>query len=363
LINKAMGGSRYTGTQSIVLQDDSSSNRRLGSNSSFERRLGKNKNKKKDKKKDDKTTKTQPTENVYFVSLKITAFGGGLYHQGRIGFAMRGKNGAYAQVDGYNAWGCGLGHVLVNVQAYNRAKKEVGHWCWNDQGADGVDWQYATWFGTNAGPFDDVQDTVPKSAAGFTQDQRGGPSDIVSRGSQGYLGVLSNPMSTSTNQQKIGLAQLPCKQTTAGRKEGKKCVNAVRWLDSFSQGGKGASIPKLVRLGGEESDRFLLGYAEFEPVKEVPGTYNVKKDFFPSKFFVVEVNSQGNLLNERMELVNTGWSEHTEWTVIPDTGCVAWPHAWAEAQGVKGPYGSWQQGSDSDTLYTQSVHVTTYCPK
>eukprot|EP00927_Polykrikos_kofoidii_P062872 TRINITY_DN5766_c0_g1_i1.p1 TRINITY_DN5766_c0_g1~~TRINITY_DN5766_c0_g1_i1.p1 ORF type:complete len:733 (+),score=58.66 TRINITY_DN5766_c0_g1_i1:74-2272(+) len=282
---------------------------------------------------------------LYSFSLKTTIYGGGLWHQGAVHFAMSRPD--YVWVPRRGGWGCGTGHVLWNAQTYNSAKDRWGRWCWLDGNAEGSS-SYAAWFQQDDGPAVDVQDLPPINGE---NGKMGGPTDLVSRGSDGWLGVLTSPSTTSSNQQRVGLAKIPCANSD------RRCQDQpVTWLGDLVQRNKGAGFAKLSRVGStdESSDRFLLGWAQYNPSQDL--TWPVVE-----KFFVAEVDHTGALKSEIRELGNTGWTERTDWVVIPETGCVAWAHAWSDSIGPKGDYGSWE--SSRDDMYSDKLHISTYCPQ
>jgi len=169
----------------------------------------------------------------------------------------------------------------------------------------------------------------------------GGPTDIVSRGSKGWLGVMSTLETSSSTKMKVGLSELP--------------VGRVRWLDLADHGSQGVSWPKLARLGttAEESDRFLLGWAVYEPSLEG----ELPK---PTRFHLAEVDHRGVVTGPVHQIDNTAWDVKTQWVTVPETGCVAWAFAWSDKKGPRGHYALWEQGAES--FYSKKLRVSNYCP-
>lgn len=172
----------------------------------------------------------------------------------------------------------------------------------------------------------------------------GGPTDIVSRGSEGWLGVLSTVESSSSTKMKVGLAEVPGGEVT--------------WLNLADHDGEGVAWPKLARLGNTsgKSDRFLLGWATFEPSSKWVGPPA------PARFHVAEVDHTGAVQGRAYQVDNSGWDVGTEWATVPETGCVAWAFAWSDTQGPRGRYGSWEHGAAFDALYSNKLRVSVYCP-
>ena len=91
----------------------------------------------------------------------------------------------------------------------------------------------------------------------------GGPSDLISFGSKGWVGVLTGSPGYSSNAIQPGIVQLPASGQEAYNSEN----FPVRVLISASEGYSYGWV-KLAHVGGtgvgEAGDRFLLGYAEFD---------------------------------------------------------------------------------------------------
>merc|ERR1740121_1240477 len=87
-----------------------------------------------------------------------------------------------------NVWGCGAGHVMWNVQAWNEAKHARASWCWTDgQGANNV------WFRGDSGNIHVA--SLIHTNRGKSEDRRwytGGPTDLVSRGHKGWIGIFTS---------------------------------------------------------------------------------------------------------------------------------------------------------------------------
>lgn len=281
----------------------------------------------------------------YSVSLKTTIYGGGSYHEGAVRFELeRDHEGEVSLVQGSNRWACGSGHVQWNVQAYNEARDAFGHWCWTDGPGPSAEWDsFAAWF-VDGGSEAKLVSNLPKLSvdAGTNFFMTGGPTDVVSRGSAGWLGVLTSlDAPPSSTAMRLGLADLP--------------GGNVTWLD-LARPGESVGWPRLARLGSasEESDRYLLGWADVLP----------SQDLYPSlrpiRYNVAEVDGTGAILT-RHEVNISAWEDVSEWATVPDTGCVVWAHAWNEQDGPLGDYGSWNEGEAHDDLYSSSLRITQYC--
>jgi hypothetical protein len=277
-------------------------------------------------------------KSLYSITLKTTLYGGGTYHEGAVRFEMSRPD--FALVEGSNKWGCGDGHVLRNVQAYNDDKGKSGFWCWTD--APGT--TYSTYFAESGDDGDKVHEHSLLAVEGHPT-AIGGPTDIVSRGSNGWLGVLSTLESSSSTKMKVGLAEVP--------------RGEVAWLNLTGHGGEGVSWPKLARLSGEQ-DRFLLGWGVFEPSNKWTSDDDRP---MPTRFHIAEVDHKGAMLSQVYQVDNTGWDVGTEWVTVPETSCVAWASAWSDTQGPRGQYGSWEHGAAFDGLYSNTLRLSIYCPQ
>jgi len=170
----------------------------------------------------------------------------------------------------------------------------------------------------------------------------GGATDIVSRGSKGWLGVFAVlEDARSSAGQKIGVATLPEGQVT--------------FLD-LAKPGMSASWPHLARFGQEDEDTFLLGWSDLE----TSSTWDRMPQ--PSSFHLAEVDSKGSIKAQH-EIAGTSWTDTSEWATIPNSGCVVWANVWSDSAGPNGKYGSWEQGDEFDALFSSSLRLTLVCPE
>lgn len=294
--------------------------------------------------------------DVYSISLKTTLFGGGVYHEGDVHLAVSRASGDFTHApDLSDGWACATGHTLWNTLAYNAALDKWGRWCWTDGNAGGVT-AYADWFKVvrATGSAAEVYRIVPAGKDG-KHGNDGGTSDLVSFGTKGWVGVLTGP-EPGSDLTRVGVVRLPA----GGQSEFAANPSAfgISWLSGLVDAGKGAGWAKLAHVGStaEGTDRFLLGWAQRgAQMKDPP---------LPEKFFLAEVDHTGRRLGAAIQVDNAGWGEKTDWVTIPASGCVAWPHAWGDESGPKGPYGSWKSTADKfmEGLYSTKLHITVYCP-
>jgi hypothetical protein len=257
----------------------------------------------------------------------------------------------------HSRWGCGAGHVMWNVQAWNEAKEATGHWCWTDgRGYNNV------WFERGAGQGKVHVAALIHTNRGKSEDRRwytGGPTDLVSRGHKGWIGVYTSLAARDVdNSHNINIwtdetgvvKQLDLVQRFNHRKD------------------TSTSYPHLARFGSvsEDSDRFLLGWAEFEPSGPIeanmqsPGTWYSRL----RAYHVAEMDAEGNI-NKHYNLgaEYTSWYDANEWTTIPATGCVVWAQAWSESAGPLWRYGCDLYCDDSkDPYWSSKMRLTLVCP-
>lgn len=156
----------------------------------------------------------------------------------------------------------------------------------------------------------------------------GGPINMLSRGTSGFLAVTSQQeAATQGTKTTIGLAALP---GDVGSCFNKTASCGFNWLSSSVFAGKNEYVqpptdqtrlrpinfPMIAHFGdgGEESDRFLLGWA-------AGVDYGKAADYY-----VQEVDAAGRLYGTAVKLNNDGWGEADPWSTMAN-GCVAWPFA------------------------------------
>ena len=105
--------------------------------------------------------------------------------------------------------------------------------------------------------------------------------------------------------------------------------------------------------GGEEGERFMIGWAD-----------NVQAQGIAKQYYVAEVDAIGNMYGKVNPLENTGWGEEDEWAAVPGSGCLVFANAWVVSAGG-GPgqraYGSMNEAPNSMN-WTDTMQVTVVCP-
>lgn len=340
--------------------------------------------------------------SLYFVDMKCVIFGRGdlNYHEGDCSLSVqRTAEGGFKWINEPlpaseelapvgSGWGisCGIGHTLWHVASYNPQLDQWGRWCWTDWNGGESTGYPARGFGSffRVAGEAEVAEVFRNYEVEYddVNGQFGQPSDLANFGSRGWVGVLtayvpgSNVPGSVGPSLRIGIAYLPASGAAGmialGQSGGSN--TAVRFLDEMyklAPEGKSVGWAKLVHIGGDpEGDRFLLGYAIFKP-RGPPDWYD-----YPEQFMLVEVTHEGVLLTEPVRVDNAGWSQQSTWSVLSDSGCVAWPNAWADAVDPlgRGPsnwyteYGSayWDANIGAivslPSMHSSTLRLMTYCP-
>ena len=306
-----------------------------------------------------------PEGTYYSINVPITVWGGDLqYHAADMHqtfYRPLPASGKFLRYDWQltDDYACGTGHTHWNVLTYNDALDKWGRWCWTDLDKNTVWFRVAGERGKRS-KLMTLGDYVAVNNKEITSRQGGGPSDIVSFGSKGWLGALTGPgplghVDWPSQTTRTGIVLLPPSHALYNDED-----YPVHWLQTASNG-KSYGYAKLQHVGGtsvgEDADRFLFGYAELSDKKE---PWKIRK---PQRFVVQEINHKGEVLGDAKHVIhNSGWSERTKWTWMPESGCVVWAHAWGDESGPLGAYGS-RDKAPANGLYTNILRINSYCPR
>lgn len=286
----------------------------------------------------------------YFIGLKVTAG----HHEGETSFALSRDTWKLVEAP---RWGCGPGHIMANRVTYNA---ELGLWaefCRADGTHSCADPHSAlptecgvgegTFFSTYPGSSElaQLKGTYDREEGGSKGN--GGPGVLISLGEKGWLGVGLGPAGPGLPVT-VGLVKLPAKGEEYSRAE-----YPWMWLDLQGTDedqeveGSGIGYVNLQRIGDDDEDRFLLGYAT-----------GVRDGVVSGDYFTQEVTSSGCLLGAPQKALG-GWGEDTVWTRLP-SGCVATPYAWAKGAKLGTDHyagGAYKRSDESDTM-----RVAVFCP-
>ena len=273
--------------------------------------------------------------------------------------------------------------MQLNTLTFNRAAGAWGRLCWTDYCYDPPSSGcYGAYFGTIGGSAAEggVQSPVELGWLEPPASQwsnNGGPLRLVSRGSKGFLAVQVQP--DGADGLTLGLATLPTDQRLCAQAAG-QAVTGGQVPCSFTplpacllatgenatargyrnryprapdaEGGSEigpAGFANLQRLGpgGEDAERFLLGWADNVMFQGVAG----------GNYWVAETDAAGSV-GAVQALGATGWGEEDAWVAMEDTGCVAWPFGWAGEDGPGEVYG--RMGSPPSEL-SALMRITVVC--
>jgi len=181
--------------------------------------------------------------------------------------------------------------------------------------------------------------------------------NLVSRGANGFLALTVAPDEAAGGHKlTLGLANLPADQATCHSGED-DC--SFKWIHSADLEGTNlypragnpevgfAGFANLAHIGsgGEDGDRFLIGWAD-----------NIQFQGRSSQYYMVEVDTDGKMYGGTHALNGTGWGEEDVWASM-ESGCIAWPFAWSgDAPGE--PYGN----PNSEVDMSQTMRITVVCP-
>jgi len=343
------------------------------------------------------------------VVVGVLASGHGIYsyHKMDTNFAMRRSD--YSYVQKMSAVNCGPGHTWWNQLRYNKAVQKFGRWCWTDgcnKKYNGGDRGWGVWF--TAAPSTDAQ--VQEGAEFYIKadfegkntflnykdlhtwrklpgeiirqpngkdgmpGNDGGPSDIVSFGSKGWVGVMVVTESDSTNAQTAAVVQIPADAphvwNTGSNEYTEAPKKVTKYVKNLVPEGKGVARLKIAHLGGtsEEDDNFLLGWSEVDAATFVGGPHT--KAPLPTRYNLAVVDHELKMKGEAIEVENTSWDEHSDWVTMPASGCVVFPSIFGDTSGPKGPYSppapykkDFEGPADEIPGYfTTKLRFTLYCP-
>jgi hypothetical protein len=299
------------------------------------------------------------------VDLEVTVFGGDCqYHEGSLNTAWdRSSDGTLAYNREWSrGWAIGGGHTNANRLAYNSVLDNFGQFGLTDDKGFSRRFSAISADSAKQTPKGTVLYRSDHPGSFFDNMQSGGTSEVISFGRNGFIGSTTGAMPSNPNKERsmLAIARLPGTraQWDAVAADSTSFKDTVLvWMKDLITPGYSAGWSSIshVGLGDENTNRFLLGWGEYE------GESNVNNPLPSGGFYVVEVDKDGNLLSTKKRIDNSGWRDKQDWLYIPATGCVVWPGAWNEVNGPKGHYGGWTANTDA-SLFSTKLRISEYCP-
>lgn len=240
-----------------------------------------------------------------------------------------------------SGWACGTGHVYTNRLTYNRQLNVMGRYCSTDFFyQDEPQWKdtWGTFYGST--PFTDGPEDKVAQVGGFRNPNpaeywtpRGGPLNMVSLGSRGFMGV-------TTDLDTIGLINLRPNSTFHHQAT---YPAGTEWLNLKGNDVDMVAFPNLQQFG----DAFLVGWADgVDPPR-------------PGKFHVVQVDADHRFIGEIASFDQVSWHQDYPWSYVPESGCVVWGNAWLEGDPTW--QGEFAQRRKFPETYTSELRITTIC--
>eukprot|EP01124_Arcella_intermedia_P009204 TRINITY_DN15990_c0_g1_i1.p1 TRINITY_DN15990_c0_g1~~TRINITY_DN15990_c0_g1_i1.p1 ORF type:complete len:651 (+),score=9.85 TRINITY_DN15990_c0_g1_i1:31-1983(+) len=278
---------------------------------------------------------------LYFVSLKTTI---GTWHEGAVTFRFLRGTWAVQKPE----WACGTGHILGNRVTYSSSLDKFARYCWTD-------WNYeenapnAIFFSTSDASKRPAELRSILAREGAYWNGNGGPMNLVATPT-GFLGSAIGPGGDG-NPGTIGIIQLPGNSDQFNGN-----THYYKWLDIpgnadnlpiNNSGQIGFPNLQLFGTGGENSGKYLLGWATGVKFQGVPTTFNV-----------AEIDSDGCVYGEYTRLASGGWGQDDVWGYSPSSGCVVMPYTWTSS-----PYVNYANCNNCTVdKFSSVMYVTTVCP-
>jgi hypothetical protein len=304
--------------------------------------------------------KANKDSTLLMTDLEVTVFGRCDYHEGNVNMAWtRKSDGSLTYNAGMSGkWSIGSGHTQANRLAYNSVLDNFGSLGYTDDA--GWSRRFYAIGANHATPKGTVLYRNDHPGGFWPNIQSGGTSEIISFGRNGFLGSTTGALPSDTLKERsmLAIARLPgtkAQHDSALAKTGFFNETVLVWLKDLITPGYSAAWSSIshVGVGDENSNRFLLGWGEYE------GEINVADPLPSGGFYLVEIDKDGKLLSKKKRIDNSGWRDKQDWLYIPATGCVVWPGAWNDINGPKGHYGSWE---NSPALFSTKLRISEYCP-
>lgn len=249
--------------------------------------------------------------------------------------------------------------MLENRLTFNEASETWARF----YGGDAKDfWSRSICFGTmTGGGMEDIYHIPPSLNVGWQG--TGGPFTMVSRGKQGWLGIVSapDPSAPKSKDEEVekcvaGLVMAPLDVA--------ECADGAckpTWLTDLpvsqpnSQQKLGMLNLQSLGFAGEQAG-LLLGWASVQTGGRT-GMAGIS-----SEYRIAEIDTQGNLAS-KAQLLDIGWGEDNVWASIPETGCVAWAFTWNID--LTRPYGNSNFGKETmpgTDEFSNILRLSVVCP-
>lgn len=311
---------------------------------------------------------------VYAIALKTTIgppradeeeFDWG-WHEGSVNYAINRNDWSWNRAMG-GGWGSGCGHILENRITANDV---AGTWL-RFYGGDARDfWSRSTCVSTMQDQaWHDIYHIPPSKNAGWHG--TGGPFNVVSRGEEGWLGIMLapdpdilTPANESVEKLVAGLVEVPldvaeCGDGACAPKVWLKELPATQQIENGSIPEQKLGMLNLQSLGeADENSRLLLGWAS------VRTSGSTGMAGFSTEYYIAEIDEKGNLKSKSQALDGNGWGEDNAWAAIPSMGCVAWAFTWNDM--MSKPYGNSNRGGDvspGEDEFSDILQLTVACPR
>jgi len=294
---------------------------------------------------------------IYAIALK-TVIGGGPWHEGAVTYAINREDWTWNREMG-GGWGGCDGHVLENRLTFNTVSETWARFWGSDERNF---WSRSICFGTMPGTMENVYHIPPSKSAQWLGN--GGPFNMVSRGEQGWLGIMSAPDPTTLASEDVEVEELVVGLVQAPL-DAAECANGAckpRWLTNFTVSGQNSKrklgMLNLQSLGPAGADaRLLMGWAN------VQTTDSTGLGGISDEYRIAEIDSQGNR-KSKAQLLEAGWGEDNTWASLPELGCVAWAYTWHD-EGMARPYGNRNFGHDvmpGTDQFSNILRLSVVCP-
>jgi len=285
----------------------------------------------------------------YYVSLKTTIGSAETgWHEGETSFTILRED--WSKIN--SAWACGTGHIQANRVTYNKELDMWARFCWTDYNYE-QNAPNAMFYSTMPGTGKAAQLRSIQEREGANWNGNGGSMNMVSLKQNGFLGTAVGPGGNG-NPITVGVIKVP-----GGQENVDGYIHNFVWLN-LPDTTEDTIIPvdndnrigfaNLQRIGLENDNRFLLGWAT-----------GVAFQGIPKKYFVTEIDESGCRLGSATEMSASGWGEDNVWTRIPNSGCIAMPYVWL-GETPTGKYGDCGECTDTNAAFSQRLRITVVCP-
>ena len=220
-----------------------------------------------------------------------------------------------AEGRGYT-WACARGHTLFNRPVYNPATRQYAIWCTTDTNAEALPGLKGLFFRTEAHGDGDVNEFITVNGDG---DHRQGGVQVLQPLPDGnYIGAFVGHPEHREDWHleaptKIGIVRF---DGTTG-----ETIGDIQWVVADSDAYLGHA-----QLGILGDDRFLLGFAKLRELGGPEDNGRRRVEFLlPSKYYVMEIDGEGNPITEIKELQGAGWGDMDQWTST-GPGEISWAY-------------------------------------